>query len=208
MASFERSDSNVVVKRGKESKVMISNIVQNSVRFAQPIEIAKVSLSSAKTTATTMDEHRLHSFTSLQILLTNIVSIDPYKRFRRNFLMKAFITWSQCAPLLQFCGELKYQLQERTSLFAALRDSYYKDVVSLKYYLSKILSLIEEEDLQYNIDSNMSNDLAVIPSLTVRAIIDKAVNLPALTSVQLKEMLTNAGLIQMDQGKLYKFTHD
>jgi hypothetical protein len=207
MASFERSESVIAVERGEESKVMISNIVQNSVRFAQPSEIATFSLPSTKSPIT-MDQHRLHSFTSLQILLTNIVSIDPYKRFRRNFLMKAFIRWSQCAPLLQFCGELKYQLQERNSLFAALRDSYYKDVVSLKYYLNKILSLIEEEDLQYDIDSNMSNDLAVIPSLTVRAIIDKAVNLPALTSVQLKEMLTNAGLIHMDKGKVYKLTHD
>jgi hypothetical protein len=208
MAAFARSEDMIATHIEDGSTVIAKG--QNSVKFAQPIESTDISL-PVKTTYTPIEPFtisRLQTFSSLQILLTNIVSIDPYKRFRLNFLMRAFVTWSQTAPMLQFCRELKYQLQERTSLFAALRDSYNKDVVSVRYYLNKILVLIKEEDLKYDIDSNMTNDLAVIPSLTVRAIIDKAVNLPALTSVQLKEFLTNAGLIQVNKGKLYEFVYD
>lgn len=185
MASFQRSDSKGAINTRK------------TVQIAPPVEVVAVVPPNLDMTLPD-----LSSFKTLQILLSNIVKIDPYKRFRLNFLMKAFITWSTCGPMLQFCGELKYQLQERTSSFAALRESYYKDVISLKFYLNKIMLLIKEEDLQYNIDSNMSNDLSVIPSLTVRAVIDKAINCPGQTSVQLKETLINSGLIQFDKGKL------
>ena len=66
---------------------------------------------------------------------------DPYVTMRKSYLMKAFLTWSKCAPLIQLCGELKKQLQERCSIVESLRESYYKDVISVKYHLERIGTL-------------------------------------------------------------------
>lgn len=67
--------------------------------------------------------------------------LDPYVTMRKSYLMKAFLTWSKCAPLIQLCGELKKQLQERCSIVESLRESYYKDVISVKYHLERIGTL-------------------------------------------------------------------
>ena len=67
--------------------------------------------------------------------------LDPYVTMRKSYLMKAFLTWSKCAPLIQLCGELKKQLQERCSIVESLRESYYKDVISVKYHLDRIGTL-------------------------------------------------------------------
>ena len=56
-------------------------------------------------------------------------------------LTKAFVTWSRCAPLIQLCGELKKQLQERSSVFEAMRESYLRDIVIVKHHLDEMAPL-------------------------------------------------------------------
>lgn len=77
----------------------------------------------------------------LQRTIAKIDETDPYVKHRREYLSRAFITWSRCAPLIQICGELKRQLQERSSVFELLRESYLRDVVSVKHHLDKIAPL-------------------------------------------------------------------
>jgi hypothetical protein len=60
---------------------------------------------------------------------------------RKKMLTKAFITWSRCAPLIQLCGELKKQLQERSSVFEAMRESYLRDIVIVKHHLDEMAPL-------------------------------------------------------------------
>lgn len=66
---------------------------------------------------------------------------DLFDNRRKKLLTKAFITWSKCAPLIQLCGELKKQLQERSSVFEAMRESYLRDVVMVKHHLDEIAPL-------------------------------------------------------------------
>ena len=78
---------------------------------------------------------------ALQRTIAKCHESDPYVKHRREYLSRAFITWSRCAPLIQICGELKRQLQERSSVFELLRESYLRDVVSVKHHLDKIAPL-------------------------------------------------------------------
>ena len=82
-------------------------------------------------------------FGSFKGIILNIIKLDPFVRYRKNYLMKAFVTWGKCAPLVQHVKELRHQLQERTLLFEALRESYLKDVISVKYHLERIAPIGE-----------------------------------------------------------------
>ena len=79
--------------------------------------------------------------TSLRRVILKLVLFDPIVRFKHYYLLKAFITWRKCIPLIQVCRELKNQLQERSSVFDALRESYYRDVICLKHHLEQIAKL-------------------------------------------------------------------
>jgi hypothetical protein len=68
-------------------------------------------------------------------------SVDLFDNRRKKMLTKAFITWSKCAPLIQLCGELKKQLQERSSVFEAMRESYLRDVIIVKHHLDEMAPL-------------------------------------------------------------------
>ena len=89
----------------------------------------------------------------LQRTIEKIHDTDQYVKYRRECLLRAFVTWSRCAPLIQICGELKRQLQERSSVFELLRESYLRDVVSVKHHLDKIAPLGQffVEDLKVNL---------------------------------------------------------
>ena len=48
----------------------------------------------------------------LRDFATRMIKFDPIALFRKNNLMRAFVTWSKCIPLMQLCGELRNQLIE------------------------------------------------------------------------------------------------
>lgn len=77
----------------------------------------------------------------LRDFATSMIRFDPIALFRKNNLMRAFVTWSKCIPLMQLCGELRNQLIERTSVFESMRESYLKDVISVKHHLENIAPL-------------------------------------------------------------------
>ena len=77
----------------------------------------------------------------LRNFVLKLLLLDPFIRFKHHYLLKAFIIWRKCVPLIQLCTELKHQLQERSSVFEALRESYFKDVICLKYHLEQIAPL-------------------------------------------------------------------
>ena len=78
---------------------------------------------------------------SLRKVILKFVLFDPNVRFKHYYLLKAFITWRKCIPLIQLCRELRNQLQDRSSVFDALRESYFRDVICLKHHLEQIAKL-------------------------------------------------------------------
>ena len=78
---------------------------------------------------------------SLRKVILKFVLFDPNVRFKHYYLLKAFITWRKCIPLIQLCRELRNQLQDRSSVFGALRESYFRDVICLKHHLEQIAKL-------------------------------------------------------------------
>ena len=78
---------------------------------------------------------------SLRKVILKFVLFDPNVRFKHYYLLKAFITWRKCIPLIQLCRELRNQLQERSTVFDALRESYFRDVICLKHHLEQIAKL-------------------------------------------------------------------
>ena len=127
-------------------------------------------------------------------LLNRIDNIDPFVRFRKLALMRAFVVWSRSSALVRKCNELKRQLQERLMIFQSLHDCYLKDVIAVNHHLLIISDLVNEH-LQHEMYETKS-----IPLTTIRSVITRAKEIPQETSVQLKETLINAGLIDRTRG--------
>ena len=70
-------------------------------------------------------------------LISRVIK-SPFDRNKKIIMLKAFIKWAKQIPLHQKCDELAYQLQDRLTAIASIRDSYLRDVVRVKYHLSKV----------------------------------------------------------------------
>ena len=71
-------------------------------------------------------------------IITKLIKVDYFERNKKLILGKFWIRWSKVLPLKQKCEELGRQLQERLTVVESLRDSYLRDVVSVKYHLERI----------------------------------------------------------------------
>jgi len=130
------------------------------------------------------------SFARFSQIVLRMASIDPYERRRKPLLWRAFTRWNECAPLVRKCNELKFQLQERTAVFDSLHGSYLKDVIAVTYHLKNIEELVAEK-LSYDL-----YDIDAMPLTQIRSVIQKAHEIRAQTSVQFRESLLNAGLLE------------
>jgi hypothetical protein len=90
------------------------------------------------------------------------------------------------------CDELANQLKERNIVIQTFRESYLRDVLSVKHNLNKITTLVDENETitKNNLDLH---ELQGIPSINLRPLIQRAVSIPQSTSLQLRECLLNAG---------------
>lgn len=74
----------------------------------------------------------------VKFIITKLIQVDHFERNKKLILGKFWIRWSKVLPLKQKCEELGRQLQERLTVVESLRDSYLRDVVSIKYHLERI----------------------------------------------------------------------
>lgn len=124
---------------------MVDAIILHSSQSSDLSEKAAMAAEESEIVMVNTTDHAMNFTPELLHVLRSTIEkfhgIDPFVKHRREHLSKAFITWSKCAPLIQMCGELKRQLQERSSVFELLRESYLRDVVSVKHHLDKIAPL-------------------------------------------------------------------
>ena len=124
---------------------MVDAITLHSSQSSDLIKKAAMAAEESEIVVVNTTDHAMNFTPELLHVLRRTIEkfheIDPFVKHRREHLSKAFITWSRCAPLIQICGELKRQLQERSSVFELLRESYLRDVVSVKHHLDKIAPL-------------------------------------------------------------------
>lgn len=144
---------------------------------------------------------------------------DPFKRNRKVIILKAFMRWAKVLPLNLKCDELAKQLQDRIGAFFALRDSYYRDVVSIKLHLEKV------KDFRFGVEEGKSGEAATaalsgeikaaqelqkdlysvhaLPLIDFRQLIDRAARGTNESSIQLTENLIQAGILNVTTGKAY-----
>ena len=134
-------------------------------------------------------------FARFKEIIYRIAEIDPYERRRKILCMRAFIKWGECAPIVWKCNELKRQLQERNALYEVLHNSYLKDVIVVAHHIKNVSQLVKEK-LSYDL-----YDVDAMPLTQIRSVIEQAVKIPKQTSVQFKETLLNAGLIDEELGR-------
>ena len=134
-------------------------------------------------------------FARFKEIIYRIAEIDPYERRRKILCMRAFIKWVECAPIVWKCNELKRQLQERNATYEVLHNAYLKDVIVVAHHIKNVSQLVKEK-LSYDL-----YDIDAMPLTQIRSVIDQAVKIPKQTSVQFKETLLNAGLIDEELGR-------
>ncbi len=143
--------------------------------------------------ATIAAKEQLAHITKVFEIMVKWLEMDPIKRNRPIVMAKAFFRWAKIFPVNLKCDELAKQLQERSLSLTTFRDAYLKDVISVKYYLDKIAQ-IKLPDGKPEIGIDMY-DLHTIPSVDLRCLIDKALQSQNATSLQLRETLLQAGLV-------------
>lgn len=126
-------------------------------------------------------------------IMVKWLEMDPIQRNRSAILAKSFCRWAKVFPVYQKCDELARQLQERSLVVNTFRDAYLKDVISVRYHLDKIASL-KLPDGSPEIGYDMY-DLQAVPSTDLRVLIERAKQSLTPTSMQLRESLLQAGII-------------
>ena len=154
------------------------------------------------------EEHRVkaleHQKQNARILLSRVIK-TPFDRNKKSLLVKFFLRWSKMLPLHEKCDELAKQLQDRLVAIASIRDSYLRDVVRVKYHLQKIQEFKlpgDDEPALIKQTGHDMYDLHVVPSISLRKLIDRAVE-GNTSSMQLQETLIQAGLVNVGTGKAY-----
>ena len=130
---------------------------------------------------------------------------DPFTKNKKVLMLKAFFKWSKMLPLNLKCDQLARQLQERLAAFTSLRDSYYRDVVSVKLHLTKIkdFELSGSEDLAKA--KALQADLYsvhALPSVNFQALLERAQRTDE-SSLAMQQNLVQAGLINVTTGKAF-----
>ena len=76
------------------------------------------------------------------------------------YLCRYFHKWSLCLPLTQKCDEVSKQLKERSIALETIRDSYNRDIITVKFQLENI----------YDQQDNKAKraELASVPSVDLR----------------------------------------
>ena len=141
---------------------------------------------------------------SARALITRVIK-SPFERNKKIILLKSFIKWAKQIPLHQKCDELAGQLKDRLVAIASIRDSYLRDVVRVNYHLSKVKEFKfpdSDEEAFKKLSGHDMYDLHVVPSMSLKKLIDRATE-EETSSMQLKETLIQAGLINVGTGKAY-----
>jgi len=154
------------------------------------------------------DHHReealKHRQENARILLKRAIK-SPFDRNKKSLLLKFFLRWSKMLPLYVKCDELAKQLQDRLVAIASIRDSYLRDVVRVKYHLQKIQEFTLPGDAEPALLKHTGHDmydLHVVPSISLRKLIDRAVQKDG-SSMQLQETLIQSGLVNVATGKAF-----
>jgi hypothetical protein len=108
--------------------------------------------------------------------------------------MRAFRIWLTELPLNQKCDELARQLRERTFILDTVRNSYLKDVVSVKYHLDQLMK-VQINDNAIELWQKNAYDLHVVPYVDLRELINKAKSSLQQSSAQILENLVDVGVI-------------
>jgi len=134
---------------------------------------------------------------------------DPFTKNRKVILLKAWFRWCKMLPLNLKCDELALQLQDRLVAFSSLRDSYYRDVVSVKLHLDKVANFKfgSEESKGEGVAAAkaLQNDLYsvhALPNINFQTLIDRA-RVGGESSTQVLENLIQAGLMNVTTGKMF-----
>jgi hypothetical protein len=141
---------------------------------------------------------------------------SPFEKNRKIIMLKAFMKWHKMLPMHQKCDELAKILQDRLVAVASMRDSYLRDIVRVKYHLSKIQEYRDpgKENAavgKYTEETGHDMyDLHTVPSISLRMLIDRG--LEALrtepgedvdASQQLQDTLMQSGLANPMTGKSF-----
>ena len=125
------------------------------------------------------------------------IFVRQYQRKLLIKLLRAFKKWAIEFPLIVKCEEIGHQLTERTLLLETVRNSYLKDVVSVKHYLDQ-LDKIDFDKINTKEWKETFYDLHAVPSTDVRLLVEKARKMPGLSSIQLRDNLVECGLIDSE----------
>jgi hypothetical protein len=128
------------------------------------------------------------------------IFLRQYQRKMLIKLLRSFKKWAIEFPLTVKCEELGHQLSERTLVLETVRNSYLKDVVSVKYYLDQV-DKIDFDEMTKAKWKEAFYDLHSVPSTDVRNVVEKAKRTPHLTSNQLRENLIECGLLDPETYK-------
>jgi hypothetical protein len=130
---------------------------------------------------------------------------DPLKRIRRDKLCKAFTIWHKRYPLVLKCDELARQMQERLMALNKVRDSYLRDVISVKQHVSKLARFDSNKESEARAAQEAMREimpeLAAVPSPDLRELIECAKSSLKPSSSSLKEAMINAGLVDPSTGQ-------
>ena len=131
-----------------------------------------------------------------RVLLNKCLALcDPYRRYRVQILQKAWIKWKLVHPLNIKCDELAKQLQERLQTINLVRESYLKDVISVKYHLERLNDFVKKDPYYLEHFPDMY-DIHSLPSTNIYNLVNKVKAAPSATSKHLAETLAMAGLIR------------
>jgi len=166
--------------------------------------------------------------TRMRAVITRIFE-DPFTKNKKVILLKAWVRWSKILPLNLKCDELALQLQDRIVAFSSLRDSYYRDVVSVKLHMEKVANFkfekiqneagkkgseegkVEVREVEDKAEEAISAakklqadlySVHALPNINFQTLLDRA-RVTGESSTQLKENLLQAGLINVTTGKMF-----
>lgn len=172
--------------------------------------------------------NKLHAINADSILrrsreILGRVMEDPFIKNKKVILLKAWMKWAKMLPLNLKCDELAKQLKERLTAFISLRDSYYRDVVSIKLHLTKVHDYALDTKARASQEPGTPGEsgamgaaemkaakqlqadlysVHALPSVNFQSLVERACRTDE-SSVAMRQNLLQAGLLNVATGKAF-----
>mmetsp|Transcript_6292 Transcript_6292/g.10278 ORF Transcript_6292/g.10278 Transcript_6292/m.10278 type:complete len:1525 (+) Transcript_6292:40-4614(+) len=103
----------------------------------------------------------------LRLVMGKLIAMSPPVADDRAKLSRAFVVWAEKLPLYLKCNELRKQFDERGIALEVLRDSYYRDVLSVKQHVERIY---KDRDMPLELKELCGS----VPSMDFRKLLERS----------------------------------